>query len=573
MTSNSQSTPPVRSSLGAVYASLLDPSSNPTTASPASISRAPVVFKPDQGGGEQPQDDTSSRKQQVNSASLRFQPTKRPQLPTQKPKPKASFPKFNPLSTNTNASNQAPSSATSSSSVPAPVRRPPVKSTLADWTGGDDDVNGFYGGEKRQRGGRKKRKKNKEDTAVPQVWDDLYDPSRPNSYEEYKHSDEKIREVREWKDRLYAHRMARRRSSDMESGDERPQMTGQFAPPPSYSFAPPPSFENDGPSIPPPPAPVDMPDDPTGEDAYMRRMRLSRAQQEQPISQQLPSTEWQSHPSSESYMPPPPPNFTPQQEQQQQQLPPLPPPPPPSMDPTATISRAPVRYNLPAPPPEIPASEAELEAAIQEGSSQPEQASVEDQDQDQDQDQPRSLRPGQKGFAERLMSKYGWTKGTGLGASGTGIVNPLRVKVEKQKRKADSEGGGVVGPSGGARGKIIGGKKRKGGDAEDEEGLFGRMSEVVVLKGMVDGMDLEAEMSTGDLMQEIGEECGEKYGRVERVFIHQTDSPDAEAEVYVKFTSQLSALRAVNALQDRIFNGNRISARFFDTDKFEAGMF
>lgn len=104
------------------------------------------------------------------------------------------------------------------------------------------------------------------------------------------------------------------------------------------------------------------------------------------------------------------------------------------------------------------------------------------------------------------MSKYGWTKGTGLGASGTGIINPLRVQVEKQKRKPDSEGGGAVGPGG--RGKIIGGKKQKG--ADEEEGLFGRMSEVIVLKGMVDGMDLDAEMNTGNLMQEIGEECGEK---------------------------------------------------------------
>jgi splicing factor 45 len=96
---------------------------------------------------------------------------------------------------------------------------------LADWTAtGDDDVNGFYGGgEKRQRGGRKKRKKNREEHAVVQDWDDIYDPSRPNSYDEYKHSDEKIREVREWKDRLYAHRIARKHSSDRDSEDGEPR--------------------------------------------------------------------------------------------------------------------------------------------------------------------------------------------------------------------------------------------------------------------------------------------------------------------------------------------------------------
>jgi splicing factor 45 len=88
-------------------------------------------------------------------------------------------------------------------------------------------VNGFYGGERRQRGGRKKRKKNREEHAVVQDWDDIYDPLRPNNYDEYKHSDERIREIREWKDRLYAHRIARKHSSDRDSdGDsrDRPQM-------------------------------------------------------------------------------------------------------------------------------------------------------------------------------------------------------------------------------------------------------------------------------------------------------------------------------------------------------------
>ena len=102
--------------------------------------------------------------------------------------------------------------------------KPATKVTLADWTadGDNDDVNGFFGGEKRQRGGRKKRKKNKEEpTTIVQNWDDIYDPSRPNSYEEYKNSDEKILEVREWKDKLYAH-MARRRGSDTDDSDQKP---------------------------------------------------------------------------------------------------------------------------------------------------------------------------------------------------------------------------------------------------------------------------------------------------------------------------------------------------------------
>lgn len=109
------------------------------------------------------------------------------------------------------------------------------------------------------------------------------------------------------------------------------------------------------------------------------------------------------------------------------------------------------------------------------------------------------------------MSKYGWTKGSGLGASGSGIVNPLRAQVVKQKKKPDAEGGGFVGPGG--MGKIVGGTRKSEKSGEAEAGKFGAMSEVIVLRGMIDGMDLDAELEgggDGGLMQEIGEECAEK---------------------------------------------------------------
>lgn len=94
-------------------------------------------------------------------------------------------------------------------------------------------MNGFYTSEKRQRGGRKRRKKNnQQEEVVVQNWDDVYDPSRPNNYEDYKHSEEKYREIREWKDRLYAHRFAqeKRYSEDMSEGSEedRPVRNSKF---------------------------------------------------------------------------------------------------------------------------------------------------------------------------------------------------------------------------------------------------------------------------------------------------------------------------------------------------------
>jgi splicing factor 45 len=151
---------------------------------------------------------------------------------------------------------------------------------------------------------------------------------------------------------------------------------------------------------------------------------------------------------------------------------------------------------------------------------------------------PRNNRPGKKGFAARLMSKYGWSKGHGLGAEGSGILQPLRVQVEKRKKKSDAEGGGWAEP--GSRGKIIGSKTGAGTSSSTTEsaGKFGTMSNVIVLRNMLDGMeDIQSEMENG-LGQEIGEECGDKYGRVERLYI------DTEGRrVFIKFTDQVSALR------------------------------
>lgn len=98
------------------------------------------------------------------------------------------------------------------------VRR---KNALANWTKDADDqaAADAYPPEKRQRGGRKNRKKNRDGSPVPQNWDDIYDPSRPNNYEEYKNSDEKHLGMRDWKVRLYEHRTRRRSSSETDMAE------------------------------------------------------------------------------------------------------------------------------------------------------------------------------------------------------------------------------------------------------------------------------------------------------------------------------------------------------------------
>ncbi|KAK8224488.1 G-patch DNA repair protein [Phyllosticta capitalensis] len=500
------------------------------------ISSAPVLYAQQPGGDDAPKDEAAAKKQQINSAALRFQPTKRPQLAAQK-KPKKS------ASGVQSSSSPDPSNKTGAPKVVALAANPPSKTTFADWTADDDDVNGFYTAthKYRERGGRKKKKKKQQqEQELEQNWDDIYDPTRPNDYSQYRGSEEQMREINEWKEHL--HRFDKRADSmDYSSSEDesrRPRMNAQFAPPKSLNFAPPPSL-NDPPPPPVSTAAAEIPDDPTGEDAYARRMRLSGLSGNPP--------------------PPPPQDDEPAGHPLVTSNPP-PPPPPSESAPSATISRAPVRYELPPAPAGLPATEEEMDQMMGDEEEEPPSESMQEDD-----DGPRSKAPGQKGFAQRLMQKYGWEKGKGLGAKETGIVTPLQMQAQKRKKKPDAEGGGWAAPKG--MGKIIGGKRVK---VDEENGPYPSLSEVIVLFHMVDGMDVEKELQEGLLVQEIGEECGAKYGRIEQVRIDKDNTAET-VPVFIKFTSQMSALRAVNALDGRIFNGNKITARYFDSAKFTNG--
>ncbi|KAI4136809.1 MAG: hypothetical protein LQ341_005437 [Variospora aurantia] len=493
-----------------LYANLLDANAS----APGTISRAPVVFKHSAGGNDS---DLTGPRQQTSVASLRFQPTKRPQASIQKSRAKPDPKNVDPSNVCRSPSTIAPDGE------PSTTFQQQAKTTISDWAAELEDVASHhcYPLEKRQRGGRKKRKKTKEFSAV-QRWDDIYDPLRPNAYEEYQNSDEKMLEIREWKDRLYAHRYGQVHDSSLATSEGPTTHSGQY-------FAPPIKIKDDCSAT-----GINIVKHATTTEARPPQAVAANSGERTPsrgiTAAQLSTIE----PTSECG-------------QKIRSV-------------AREIPKAPAQNFFSPPPPELSDPEVDIGDVLAKEPEEPNKGKV-----------PRSLRPGQKGFAERLMSKYGWTKGSGLGAGGTGIVKPLRVQIERQKKKLDSEGGGFVGPGG--RGKIIGSQK-SASKTGSEVGKWGVMSQVIILRGMLNGLDLEAELQRvddGGLMQEIGDECGEKYGRVERVFIDGSSFSDTP--VFVKFTSQLSALRAVNALEGRIFNGNAITARFYDLEKFDSGIY
>lgn len=210
--------PPAKPGGGlSLYADLLDPPGE----SSASISRAPQVSQQALDAVKE-QEAAAAKK---TDSSLRFNPIhniRRPQQKTQKPK--ATFPKTaGPAATSTTTGNASGNgSAAGGGAAAAAATAVPVKSTLADWANTDEDE-WAYAGERRPRN---KKKKKKAGLAAETDWNEIYDPSRPTNVDEYLRSDERIREVRDWKALLYRHKrpVERKRQSswDSEEDEDRP---------------------------------------------------------------------------------------------------------------------------------------------------------------------------------------------------------------------------------------------------------------------------------------------------------------------------------------------------------------
>lgn len=481
------------------------------------------------------------------------------------------------------------------------------------------------------RGGKKhKNKKNRRQEEEDEVdWDAIYDPAKPSNLARYQGSTEQDAERAEWTHFLHWHRdkaskhakvqktKPRNSKSALTYGKAIPNRSRDlFAPPANLNFAPP--SLNDA-----PPAgddPMDLDDDEyyappaagfssnfgngaphqvsppavnlhaTGDDAYMQRLRLSG------MANQIPPQA--STPQQPPYVAPPPAASAPakstatppphvaaqlaaakaklaaakakidaQHAQNSKAAVPSPtpptevaalPPPPSTAQPQSNsiISQGPVLYNL---------ADAQIDALVDRQMSQS-KSGMASTAQLSAPVQPTSKVPGQKGFGARMMAKMGWEEGQGLGAKGDGITTAIIAQATKRKRRSDKEGGGWMPQVG----KIVGGKKRKVQTTDDDEGEFGNISSVVKLQGMLDELDVTYEIEENNLQQEIGEQFSKDYGAIERLFIWREQN-GGNNEVFVKFTNQLSALKACGGTNGMTFAGNPVKARFFDAGKFENG--
>ncbi|KZT60363.1 hypothetical protein CALCODRAFT_553651 [Calocera cornea HHB12733] len=631
------------------------PSAAPAAAPAAEDSSALTLAEEAKDSAGQESANNPGMSARRRSAALAFAPTRRP---VNKPKSAAVKPfavrlPSGAVSTSTSAgawsapagvSSSATISATAVVFAPPTINEPSVGEHKAE--GGwakkikppsmilDEDVNGFRGGRGGGAGGgggggrSKKKKKNKQQNV--NVWDptENYDPARPNDYFEYKAYKEREREEARRYERKRSYHSSEDEGASGSDGDDRwrPRKAGRFearvrdeydddeparprglgAP----SFAPSalkpaadaPSFVSS--------APVAVARDMTGEEAYQRRLALSRG------GAPAPPPAFSTPPRAASPPAPLPSVAETGEEAFQRRLAlsrgataprppsPAPAPPAPSVPPSSRSTRPPPgpddddwAWSTPQPPPSAPtpppampppppmaglAPPAALDPEVEKrrqaaaaiaarlaalapggglGTPPP---------------KPASPAPDQAGatpddaeshnFAARMMAKWGHREGQGLGVSGTGIVHALQVEHVGVPKKGKPEPARAIGRS--AMGKII--NANEDGKAKEEVERWGEHSQVVCLRNMVGKEDVDA-----DLQGEIAEECS-KHGVVERVYIHMAPhrvAPEDEVRIFVKFSGPVGAWKSVRELDGRYFNRRTVKARYYDEQQFDMHFF
>ncbi|GAA5903753.1 uncharacterized protein JCM6883_005103 [Sporobolomyces salmoneus] len=370
----------------------------------------------------------------------------------------------------------------------------------------------------------------------------------------------------------------------------------------------------------------------TGDEAYQRRLALSQrpppsfaaAEREEPVSHRgiggglgsnsAPSTSRAPAPPSfitSSFVPPT--SFVPSTTVAPSSLPPTIPPPPPGFIPPPSFAS---QSQPPPPPPDVPSvptppsnaegSSSAVDAAAARAREiaarlsklggafsagpplaqtttssaptfQPAQASASSE----------TAEPDNRPFAERMMSKYGWTSGKGLGASESGMTTALSVsrpspsapklsRAQKKKQKHFGiEGTQEVASKGGmaAKNNVID-SSRTGRAEERNKEMGGEPSRVVLLENICGPNEVDDE-----LPGEIAEEAN-KLGVVERCAVvivpfEEEEVGEAgereEVRVFLVMSGLAGAYNAVRSFEGRFFGGRTVRARYYGEEAFQAG--
>lgn len=165
--------------------------------------------------------------------------------------------------------------------------------------------------------------------------------------------------------------------------------------------------------------------------------------------------------------------------------------------------------------------------------------------------------------AHKIMSKYGFKEGKGLGKDNRGMSHALQV--EKTSKRG---------------GKIISSEQQQlqlEQQAEEEmrieqqeqksvTDLLKNPTKVLCLRNMVGPGEVDNE-----LQDETSEECT-KYGQVVKCIIYEMHgvSDDEAIRIFIEFDRLESAIKGLVDLNGRFFGGRSVKASFYDPIKFKS---
>ncbi|XP_060885772.1 splicing factor 45 isoform X1 [Labrus mixtus] len=173
--------------------------------------------------------------------------------------------------------------------------------------------------------------------------------------------------------------------------------------------------------------------------------------------------------------------------------------------------------------------------------------------------------------AHKIMQKYGFKEGQGLGKHEQGLSTALSVEKTSKRggkiiigdaaEKPGSSQSGVAEASGGGFSAADSCKKSEANPLTE---ILKNPTKVVLLRNMVGPGEVDE-----DLEGETKEEC-EKYGKVTRCVIFEiAEVMDDEAvRIFLEFERVESAIKAVVDLNGRYFGGRVVKACFYNLDKF-----
>ncbi|XP_063395209.1 splicing factor 45 [Cydia fagiglandana] len=185
---------------------------------------------------------------------------------------------------------------------------------------------------------------------------------------------------------------------------------------------------------------------------------------------------------------------------------------------------------------------------------------------------------GASSIAAKIMAKYGFKEGQGLGKKEQGMS--VALQVEKTSKRGgriihEKDGGPVMPPPAFAVPALPGsdspGTASNSPQMSRQEPSITEImkspSKVVLLRNMVGPGDVDEELEP-----EVKDECNTKYGDVIKVLIFELPNAPADeaVRIFVEFKRIESAIKAVVDLNGRFFGGRQVKAGFYDVEKFNS---